>query len=62
MSDSLGYRLMKHTVPIYLRAENTVRNITKIDQIKKFGLSKKAAVVSNFCFIGKICHNFQVNT
>ena len=32
----------------------------KIDQIEKFGLSKKAAVVSNFCLIGKIRHNFLV--
>ena len=38
--------------------ENTVWNITKLDQMEKFGLSKKAAVVSNFCLIGKINHNF----
>ena len=40
--------------------ENTVRNIPKIDQVEEFGLPKKAAVVSNFCLIGKICHNFLV--
>ena len=44
----------------YFCTENTVRNIAKIDQIKKFGFSKKAAVVSNFCLIGKIHHNFLV--
>ena len=38
----------------------TVRNIAKLFQIEKFGLSKKAAVVSNFCLIGKIYHNFQI--
>ena len=45
----------------YLHNENIVRNITKIDQIEKFGLSKKAAVVSNFCLIGKIHLNFLVH-
>ena len=44
----------------YFHTENTVRNIAKIDQIKKFGFSIKAAVVSNFCLIGKIHHNFLV--
>ena len=28
--------------------------------MEHFGLSKKAAVVSNFCLIGKIHHNFLV--
>ena len=46
----------------YLHTENTVRNITKIDQIDKFGLSKKAAVVSNFCLLGKIRHDLLVTT
>ena len=32
--------------------------IFKLDKIEHFGLSKKAALVSNFCLIGKICHNF----
>ena len=44
----------------YLHYENTVRSITKLDQIEYFGLSKKAAVISNFCLIGKIHHNFLV--
>ena len=44
----------------YFHTENTVRNITKFVQIKKFELSKKAAVVSNFGLIGKIPHNFLV--
>ena len=46
----------------YLHSENTVRNITKIDQVDKFGLSKKAAMVSNFCLVGKIRHNLLVTT
>ena len=41
-------------------SENTVRSITKLDQVEHFGLSKKAAVISNFCLIGKIHHNFLV--
>ena len=46
---------------IYLLSENTERNIAKLDQIKKINkLSKKAAVVSIFCLIGKIQHNFLV--
>ena len=44
----------------YFHTENTVRNIPKIDQIEKFGLFKKATVVSNFCLIRKIHHNFLV--
>ena len=44
----------------YLSSEKTVRKIVKLDQIEHFGLSKKAAVVSNFCLIGKIHHNFLV--
>jgi hypothetical protein len=28
---------------------------------EKFGLSKKTAIVSNFCLIGKIPHNFLVS-
>ena len=44
----------------YLLSENTVRHIVKLDQIEHFGLSQKAAVVSNFCLIGKIHHNFLV--
>ena len=43
-----------------LVSENTVRKIVKFDQIEHFGLSKKAAVISNFCLIGKIHHNFLV--
>ena len=35
----------------YSHTDDTVRNIPKIDQIETFGLSKKAAVVSNFCLI-----------
>ena len=41
-------------------SEKTVRSIIKLEQIEHFGLSKKAAVVSNFCLIGKIHHNFLV--
>ena len=41
-------------------SENTVRKIVKLDQIEHFGLSKKAVLVSNFCLIGKIHHNFLV--
>ena len=44
----------------YLLSENTEHNIAKLDQIYKFGLSKNAAVVSIFCLIGKIHHNFVV--
>ena len=44
----------------YFHTENTVRNIANFDQIEQFELSKKAAVVSNFCLIGKILHNFLV--
>ena len=44
----------------YFHTENIVRNITKLDQIKEFKLSKKAAVASNFSLIGKIPHNFLV--
>ena len=44
----------------YLHSENTVRSIAKLDQTEHFGLSKKAAVESNFCLIGKIHHNFLV--
>ena len=44
----------------YLLSENTVRNIVKLDQIEHFGFSKKAAVVSNFCLLGRIHHNFLV--
>ena len=48
------------TIVHLLVSENTVRKIVKFDQIEHFGLSKKAAVVSNFCLIGKIHHNFLV--
>jgi hypothetical protein len=44
----------------YFHTENTVKKNHKIVQIVKLGLSKKAAVVSTFCLIGKICHNFLV--
>ena len=44
----------------YFLTENTVRNTTNFDQIEQFELSKKAAVVSNFCLIGKILHNCLV--
>ena len=44
----------------YLHSENTVRSITKLDQVEHLGLYKKAAVISNFCLIGKIHHNFLV--
>ena len=44
----------------YFHTENTVRNITKFDKIEQFELSKKAAVVANFCLIGKILHNVLV--
>ena len=40
----------------YLPSENTARKKVKLDQIEHFGLSKKAAMVSNFCLIGKIRH------
>ena len=39
---------------------HTVRNITKLDQIFQFELSKEAVVVSNFYLIRKILHNFLV--
>ena len=32
----------------------------KLDQIEKFGLSKKAAIIPHFCIIGNIHHNFLV--
>ena len=48
------------TIVQLLVSENTVRKIVKFDQTEHFGLSKKAAVVSNFCLIGKIHHNFLV--
>ena len=48
------------TIVLLLVSENTVRKIIKFDKIEHFGLSKKAAVVSNFCLIGKIHHNFLV--
>ena len=48
------------TIVHLLVSENTVRKIVKFDKIEHFGLSKKAAVVSNFCLIGKIHHNFLV--
>ena len=48
------------TIVHLLVLENTDRKIVKFDQIEHFGLSKKAAVVSNFCLIGKIHHNFLV--
>ena len=41
-----------------LVSENTVRKIVKLVHIEHFGLSKKAAMVSNFCLIGTIHHNF----
>ena len=44
------------TIVHLLVSENTVRKIVKFDKIKHFGLSKKAAMVSNFCLIGKIRH------
>ena len=42
----------------YFHTENTFRNIPRIDQIEKFVLSKKAALVSNFCLIWKIRYKF----
>ena len=39
------------TIVHLLVLENTVRKIVKFDQIEHFGLSKKAAVVSNFCLM-----------
>ena len=48
------------TIVHLLVLENTVRKIVKFDQIEHFGLSQKPAVVSNFCLIGKIHHNFLV--
>ena len=48
------------TIVHLLVSENTVRKIVKFDQIEHFGLSKKAAVVSNFCLIRKIPYNFLV--
>ena len=37
-----------------LASEHTVRKIVKFGHFEHFGLSKKAAVVSNFCLIGKM--------
>ena len=48
------------TIVHLLVSENNVRKIVKFDRVEHFGLSKKAAVVSNFCLIGKIHHNFLV--
>ena len=48
------------TIVHLLASENTVRKIVEFDKIEHFALSKKAAVVSNFCLIGKIHHNFLV--
>ena len=48
------------TIVHLLVSENTVRKIVKFDEIEHFGLSKKAAVVSNFCLVGKIHLNFLV--
>ena len=45
-----------------LASEHTVRKIVKFGHFEHFGLSKKAAVVSNFCLIGKIHHHFLVST
>ena len=53
-------RIVFFNIVHLLLSENTVRRIVKFDQIEHFGLSKKAAVVSNFCLIGKIHHNFLV--
>ena len=48
------------TIVHLLVLENTVRKIVKFDPIEHFVLSQKAAVVSNFCLIGKIHHIFLV--
>ena len=48
------------TIVHLLASENTIRKIVKFDKIEHFALSKKAVVVSNFCLIGKIHHNFLV--
>ena len=45
-------------VSTYCHTENAVRIISKMDQIEKFGLSKKAAVVSNFWLLGKFASVF----
>ena len=47
-----------HCAPAYLWKH--CQKIVKFDQIEHFGLFKKAAVVSNFCLIGIIHHNFLV--
>ncbi len=57
---NLGIVFFTIVQPKYLPSETTVRKIVKLDQIEHFGLSKKAAVVSNFCLIGKIHRNFLV--
>ena len=44
----------------YLHYEKKVRNITKLDQIEKFWLPKKAVMVPKFWLIGKSHHNFLV--
>ena len=46
-------------VSTYLYTENTVRKSAKFDQIERFELPKKAALLSNFCLIGKIPHNID---
>ena len=48
------------TIVRLLVFEKNVRKIVIFDQIEHFGLSKKANVVSNFCLIGKVHHNFLV--
>ena len=44
----------------YFLSKSAGRYIVKLDQIEHFGLSNKAAVVSNFCLFGKNNYNFLV--
>ena len=47
-------------MPTFLPYENTGQKPAKLDQIEQFGLSKKAALISIFCLIGKIQPTFLV--
>ena len=46
----------------FLHSENTVPSITKLDKIEYFGLSKKAAVITNFLLIGKMHSQIQAQS
>ncbi len=45
---------------LLIRLLHIGKKMSKFGKIEHFGLSQKAAVVSNFCLIGKLRHNFLV--